>query len=708
MKHMKCKRLLGLVLALGFILSGCGDKTSAPSSAAQPEGPTATAAAVVPQTTQSPQEQTGYAYQPSWSDLVLDGVPERLFFVGDKLLLEVSQDDGSRSVYDPLAGSPVTADGISGTVLTVAPGAEELWYCVETENGLELCSVPAEGGSLQETVSLSDSGKLYPYTMAVDGDGSFYLLGAGWLRIYSRQGKQVSSFDLGDEQGINLVRLSDGQVVLSTQKLGTSGVYQGAVKLLNTESIGATLTEASKTYRAYPGWQGTVLLSDGGSLYALDGETATMTAVLDWIDTDVNPEALASAAAQDAATIYVVSSTQSATRLGTLTQVPVSQDQEKTQVNVGYCVGDPELVSALNALTVAFNQSQEDFRIHLVNYRSYSDGAARLQEDAKDLDLILTEQLDGMTDLADLSQFFDDEVGASSFTDGLRQTLVAGESVTGLPLYFTVDTLVGTGSVLGAQEGWTPAEFAQIVAQHPDAAVLQYSNAYDTLDTLLERDGNYITDYASMVTAVQKIPVEDSAIYALTANQQNQGIPCLKDGSLLLWQVNISNFSTWLGLQKALEGDMVLKGYPTESGNGGMLQYSPQQLAIPAASTHQGEAWTFLKAILSSQSMEQYQLANGFPVLETAYREAEQDAIQGLTYESSDGTSATTGGQVSLEGELYEVEPLTQAQADTFRSYLSGLCGTAGDTASLRERARSALKSVLESDADPAQAAKEI
>ena len=706
MKYTKCKRLLGLVLALGLVLSGCGDRegSSLPASTVQSENPSTTAA-VVPQTTQSPREQTGYAYQAAWSDLELEGAPERLFFLGDTLLLEVSGEDGSRRVYDPLTGSTLEADGLSGTVLTIAPGEGELWYCVEAEEGLILSSLPAEGGSVRQTVSLADSQGLYPYTMAVDGDGSFYLLGWGWLRVYSSQGKALSTFDLGQEQGINLVRLSNGQVILSTQRLGGSS-YQGAVKLLNTESIGATLTEASKTYRAYPGWQGTALLSDGGSLYALDGASSTMTAVLDWIDTDINPETLASVAARDAATIYVVSSTQSATRLGTLTQVPVSQTQERTVIHVGYCLGDPELTSALNALTVDFNQSQEDFRVHLVNYQSYSDGSARLLADAGDLDLILAEEIGDSVELTDLSTLFDDQVGVSTLTDGLYQALTAQGSVTGLPLYFTLDTLVGTASTLGSQEGWTPAEFAQTVAQHPEAAVLQYSNAYDTLDTLLERDGSYMTDYASLLTAVQSIPVEDSDIYALAANQAQEALPCLKDGSLLLWQVNISDFSTWLGLQKALEGDMVLKGYPSESGNGGILQLSPQQLAIPAASAHPGEAWDFLKAILSSDFLSQYQ--GGFPVLEAAYTQAEQEAMAGLTYEASDGTSATTGGQVNLENGTYEVEPLTQAQADTFRSYLRGLCGIAGDTASLRQQAREALKSVLESGTDPAQAAKGI
>ncbi len=713
MKQFKYSRLLGLILALGLVLSACGDKESSSMSVSDStlstSQPQESAAAMVPQTTQSPEEQTGYGYTVEWTELsISEGMLERLFFLGEKLMIEISTETGTRGVYDLESGQVVSVD--TGNVLTVAPENDALWYCVEEGSGLVLHKVSAENGSSLETVTLSDSEGLYPYTMAVGNDGSFYLMGAGWLQVYSSEGKQVSSFSLEEEQGISLVRLSDGQVILSTQTLQEDGTYRGSVKQLNTESIGASLTEQSNIYHVYPGWEGVALLSDGGNLYALDMESNAMTAVLDWIDTDVNPETLVSVVAKEQETIYLISSTQEETLLGTLQREPVSEGAEKTTVSMGYYVEDPELSSIISALAVEFNGSQSEFRVHLVNYSNYSDGLERIGQDAEDLDLILTD-LDYLEDveLSDLGGLFDETVGEDTLMPCVYQALISDGTVKGIPLYFTVDTLLGTKSTLGEEQGWTPAEFLEVVTQQSESAVLQYSNAYDALDLLVSHAGEYITDYASLLNAVQGIPVNDEEIYNLEANLADQAIPCLKDGSLLLESVNISSFSDLLALSAALDGDGVLKGYPTDIGNGGILVGATQEnLAIPDSSEYKQEAWTFLKQLLTSEGMKQYQMSHGFPVLESAYSEAEEEAMQGIVYVDSNGEQVTTGGQVFLEDESYEVEPLTESQADAFREYLNGSCGFSGNTQTLAAEARSALKSVLESGTDPAEAAKEI
>lgn len=713
MKQQMRLRLLGLVMALGLLLSACGepaDVTTTPDSGAAPQTPQETAA-VVPQTTASPQEQTGFAYEAQWQELSLpDAYPERLFFVGDSLMLEASTDSGRRTVYLPETGAEVAAEGLPGNVLAIAPGADCLWYCVETGDGLSVCSVPAEGGSVRETISLGGSGGFFPYTMAVDGDGVFYLMNADTVCVYSAAGKKVSDFALGSERGMGLTRLSGGQVVLSTQTLQDDGTYYGSVALLNSESIGSSITEKSSTYRVYAGWDGLALLNDGGGLYTLDTEANTIEAVLDWIDTDVNPEELVSVAARDRETVYLISSTQTGIRLGTVKQVPAGEQRE-TVINLGFYVWHPEEVSAISALAVNFNQSQSDFRVHLVNYNNYSDGQERLLADAGDLDLVLTSQtgLEGM-ELADLTAFFDDQVGESTLLPWVYRGLTAQGAVTAMPQYFTVSTLVGKKSLLGETEGWTPKELAETAAAHPEAALLQYCNAYDALQTLLEPAGTYVTDFASVLEAAGTLPVAEDAIYELPANLQSSALPGVADGTLLLEPMEISGFDTLLGLYAALGEELVLKGYPADSGNGCILRGSPLDcLAIPAASRHQQEAWSFLKAILTDETMVQLQRSMGFPVLEAAFEQTAQEAMEGLRYADESGNAVVTGGQVTLDGKTYEVEPLTQAQLEKFRAYLEGACGFGDDSGmGLVQQARDALKRVLEEGVSPEDAAKDI
>lgn len=715
MKQNKHKRLVCLALALGLLLSACGEKTAsgAVGSEISQQDHSELAGnelAMVPQTTQSPQEQTGYGYTAEWSELTVpDGMVERLFLQGEKLLAEVSLNSGSRGVYVPETGEMLAADNLPGDVLAIAPGRDNLWYCVDSGEGLSIARIPVEGGLAEEMVPLRESEQFYPYSMAVDGDGSMYLLGAMELRVYNVSGKLLSSFSMETERGVSLVTLSGGQVVLSTAAAEDNGFQTGRVKLLNIESIGASLTDQSIVCRAYPGWSGMALLNGGGGLYTLDTESGAMEAVLDWIDTDISPEDVVSVAARDQETIYLLSSTQAGTSLGTLTRMPAEKRTDAV-INVGHFLMQPELSGVLSALAVEFNQSQSEFRVHLVNYRNYRDGNQRLAADAAELDLMIAgDDVVTKAELTDLTALFDEDVGEGTILPGVYRGLVSEGGVTMLPQSVALNTCIGVRSILGENEGWTPAEFADVVRQHQDVAVIQYGNAYDALTELLQNTASYVTDYASLLEAVRNVPVEDEAIYDLPANLEKRAIPSLLDGTLLVKPVQIGSFTELLGYQSALGEELVLKGYPVNTGNGGALSNAMEVLAIPAASAHKQEAWTFLKEILTDEAMTQYQQSCGFPILEETYARAEDEAMQGLSYTDDSGDNFTTGGQVFLDGENYEVVLLNRENADAIREYLSGVSGFSdGGNSAGMDSARTALETVIKDGTDPAEAAKGI
>ena len=722
MIHRKIPRLaLALCLALAILLSACGAPATMPetASAAQTETastvqPSRPSAAVVPQTTQSPQEQTGYAYQSDGYE-ILSEPADSVFFIGDRLFYVAMEDNGERAAYDMWHVTSengalnetirLEPEGLTDTVLFITPGNDALWYCVQTESGLSMCSVTADSGVIGR-VPLADSRNLYPYSVAVDGAGCFYLLDVDTLKVYSAGGNRVADFSLSEEQGIGLTRLSGGQVLLSTRRILDGGTAEGAVKLVNTESIGASLTDRANTYRVYAGWDGLALLNDGSGLYTLNIDTGEMAAVLDWIDTYQDPSLLVSLAANSPENIYLICGGEESLYLRYLRQVPV-EPESRTVVNLGYYLWSDGQASAVNSLAVAFNQSQEDVRIHIVNYNNYSDGQDRIRADAGDLDLVLTSDayLADM-DLTDLRNLMDGAVGEDTLMPCVYHSLGDGE-ISALPLFFQVQTMMGNRTYLGEGEGWSPAQFAEAVEEHSDAAILQYDTAYDSLATIAADAGAYVTDFASLLKAFRNVPADDETIFDLPANTSAQLIPCLRDGSLLLAPLLLSDFSDLLAWDAAMEGDLVLKGYPVDSGNGGLIVPSRLSMAgIPAASAHQQEAWEFLKRLLSDENLRQS--LSGFPVLEADYAALETQAMQGITYTDGEGKTVTTGGTVFLDGVVYETEPLTETRAAWLREYLDGLSGTMGEDAELAVRAREALRSVIEEDKDPAEAARTI
>jgi ABC-type glycerol-3-phosphate transport system substrate-binding protein len=697
MNHKTLRRMLSGAFAMLLLLSGCGEQATTSASSAESSTEVtaqATEKAQIPQTTASPAEQTGFAYEAELRDLSdLSGMPEQLLLQGDRLLLELTQDTGERAILDLNTGETVAEN-----ILTAAVSGNALWYCQEAEDGLTLTS---DGG---ESVLLGDSQGYYPYTMAVGGDGSFYLMDYSGVRVYSGDGKQVSDFSLGTATGLSLISLTNGRVLLSRRELSGDGT--GAVALIDTESVGASLTEKTSVYWAYPGWEGAALLSDGMDLYALDPEMETMEAVLDWIDTDINPTAVTSVVSSSRETIYVLLSSEEGASLATLSQVAAQETQE-TQITLGLYTENEDALRTISAMTVAFNQSQEAFRVHLVNYNNYSDGETRLQADAASLDLILgdTALLED-TQLSDLSAFFDDEVGEETLLPWVRSGLEAQGTITGLPLYFQVSTLVGSADVLGDEPGWTLEDFAELTENHPEAVSLQYSTAYDVVETMLSGAGAYMTDYASLLQGAQAAPADDAALYDVEVNQEGESLSQLQEGSVLLRQVTISSFRDYQG---ALAAGLTLKGYPTDTGNGSVLIRSHESLMIPAGAAHPQEAWSFLKALLTGDTMCELSSAQGFPILEDAFLQMAQETMQGITYENEDGETVTAGSQVLFCGELLEVEPLSQEELEEIRSWLEGSCGFYQETSSeLRSAARAALKTVLEEGASPETAAEEI
>ena len=714
-------RVLALLLAF-ILLSACGkpddvsgggqESAAATASAEETEAPPAVAA---PQTTQSAREQTGFAYGAQWEDLTLEGaMPEDLFLLGDRLMLEISLETGGRDAWDVETGQTICPKELPGEVLTMAPEGEALWCCTQTAEGLALSAI--REGAVAETFPLEDSGRFYPFSMAVGGDGCFYLLGGDSLRVYGTSGKKLSDIPTGAEQGISLTAASTGQVLMCTRDAAHG---ENGVKAVDSESIGANLTDVRIAYQIYPGWSGSVLLSDGGALYQLDltGEEIEMRSVLDWIDTDVDPERLISVAAGDRETVYALSGDESGISLGTLRQIP-AEEETRTVVNLGIHA-PPELRRCISALTVRYNGSQDQVRVHVVDYSILYDRV--IGQDAADLDLILTEG--GLMDapMTDLRTLYDETLGQDVLMPCVAGAFDSMDELTAMPMFFCLDTLVGDSDYLGDAQGWTPGELLQAVEEHPDAALFQMANAYDALQILMHGEA-YVTDFASLLAAVRELPADETALTAQTAGLTLDLAEDLKRGSVLLSAARIDSFSDLLAWDAALEGKAVFKGYPADGGNGGLILtgVSGCGLSIPKASGHPEEAWAFLKYILEDEAVCRYVSSLGFPILRSAYDSLEQEAMEGLTYTDGDGNPVTTGGQVILQeayvsvGGPYEVEPLSKDMAESFRDCLEGasLFDTREWPRSLHEsrvtQAKNALRRILEEGTDPEEAAKAL
>ena len=697
MNQLKFRRGCALAVSMCMLLTGC---TLGGQSSEQQEAPApALSMAEAPQSTASPVEQTGYGYLAEEQTLSETAIFARLCLIGEKPWLVEQAEDGSVTLRDLEGNQAVSAASVTGAVLGACGSEHAIWLCLEQDGALLLQQLD-EQGDPGSSLTLPESG-VYPVDLAMDGNGYFYVLTSEQVLVYSESGKNISSLKLsGGSVGMRLAALAGGQVVLTSSENGKGN----AVRLLTTESIGKDLTDDSSRFLSYGGYQ--ALLSGGGNLYAMDPETNQMEVLLNWVDSGVDPGILADCIGGSQERIWYLTSSEAGMVLGVLQRTDASELPTRETLNVG--VGgsvDAALTARITALAVDYNQSQEENRIHLVDYSLYGDGDSRLAADAGDLDLIVGDAaVMDASGLSDLDSLYDEEVGADTLLSGVQNAVKADR----MPLSFYIETLVGTADNVGQKQGWTPQEFADTVAAHTDLAVLKMCNSYDALSVLLEGYTGAAEGIAPLLEACSTIPVDDQELYALAANAAaDDETACVKNGTLLLAQAQLKDFMDLRELSAKVGDGLVYKGYPAESGNGTLLHFTAY-LGIPEGSRHQAAAWEFLKSVVTGSSDFLGAQGLGFPVLEQDFMDMAQAATQKISFQNEAGETVEQDPVIWVDGEAQTAAPFTDSEIQSLVEWIGGVSGAYGCSQNRLETGTQALKLVIEEGAAAKDAAKEI
>ena len=450
MDKQTLRRGCALATTLCMLLTGCslGSGDSSTETSTETAAASATAPAVeAPQTTASPVEQTGYGYVAEEAQEIDGAILEKLVLLGEKPWLVTQQENGGMTLRNLETGEQAQPE-LSGTILAACGYDTGVWCCVEQDGSISLRQYDSNGLNTSTVeLSLDDA---YPSDLAVDGNGYFYVLSSDRVLVYSGNGKNVSSLTLPTGSvGMRLASLSDGQVVLTSSESGKGN----AVRLLTTESIGKNLTDASSPFLSYSGYG--ALLSGGGNLYVMDTENNQMETLLNWVDSGVDSSILADCIAGSPDTIWYVTSDETGMKLGSLRRVEASALSQRETVTVGVSGSlDAALTGRITAMAAQYNQSQQEKSIHLVDYSLYADGDQRLSQDAGDLDLVVgTEEVMDAADLMDLTELYDDQVGADTLLAGVQNATAADR----LPLSFLIETLYGSDTLVGDSEGSDPS-----------------------------------------------------------------------------------------------------------------------------------------------------------------------------------------------------------------------------------------------------------
>ena len=575
-------------------------------------------------------------------------------------------------------------------------------------------------GNLQQEIDLTDlmtanDNDFYPQYIAQDGQGTLYLSSDSKIVSFGADGARKDDIELQDQWIMSMLTAGDGTVVLNSFTNGESSsqlckIENGAV----SEPIKITGDCNVNALNFYSGAGSTLMASDGTYLYSIDLTTGAATRLLSWLDSDINAGNVSGVAANGDDQIIVLASIMTMNGpnrydLGVLTKTPADQLPERTVLTLGA----EYLSDIVRDAVIAYNRKSNDYRITLVDYSQYNTtddytlGTQQLDRDVvsgscPDIVFLSTGHEDkyiAKGALADLSALMekDDSISQDELVAGALKAYSVDGKVYGLPVNFSVETLVTSAKLAGDRTSWTMEEMAQVISGLDEGTqVMSYTSQTSFLSQMVSANMGQFVDYAKgtcsfdsdsfkqLLAAAAKCPTDDElnqgsdTISYSTDDEYTQ----IQSGDLLLASQYISDGNYSLKQYYNLfnqEHGFVNIGYPvTEDGGNGAIIHVSGGLAISAKTQYTDAAWDFLKSVLSDDVQKDNW---SLPVTKTALDQALSEAMEKSYYTDENGEKVYYDDMTYIGDTEYTMAPLTQEQVDDFKTLIDGATpGGAYDT----------------------------
>ncbi len=308
-----------------------------------------------------------------------------------------------------------------------------------------------------------------------------------------------------------------------------------------------------------------------------------------------------------------------------LIKVPDEEEQGKTVLTLAITAVNTDLYR----LIVNFNRSSEKYRVVVDDYTVYnSSGNTGLAEQRFDLDLASGVVHDIVflyhnkrskyiekEIFADLYEFFDaDETfSRESLLGCIRQNCETDGKLFAVPRGFYISTLVGKTALVGERETLTINDLRELTEKLPSDARLFLRTGRDTIFkwTLQSLTNEYIDyrnascsftepSFIELLECMKTLPVTGrSRSISVTVNTDEIGE--MRGETAYLLEYLLESINSFIGLKIVFGDDAyTIKGYPSQTGNGSIIQIS-DNLAIRDKSEQKEGAWEFLKYVLSDE-----------------------------------------------------------------------------------------------------------
>lgn len=574
-----------------------------------------------------------------------------------------------------------------------------------TKSETFLCKFDAEGKQIFAEDMTELVAESYVDNMAIDGEGRIYVTGENNVWLFDADGNKRGTVSLGAD--VNWIRAmgsgKDGKMYLCYY------TSNGDTVLCDIDFDGK---KTGNTYENYPSSNSNALVpgiekdfmaQDGNRVYEYDVKSQTSTELFTWLDSDINGNTVENFWGLEDGRILAVASDWETNEksIALLTKTKASEVPQKETILIGSLYGDSNIQSA----AVKFNKSNDKYHISIREYLNYNDydgddyqafmtdGINRLNNDITsnncpdilDLSGLNIKQLAAKGVFEDLNGYLEksEKLSREDFLENILEAYTLDGKLVSIPYSFQMSTVVGKGSEVGTEMGWTLEELIAYADAHPDALLFDSKTKDVIMMTLMAYNADYFIDWSTGECRFDSEEFKDILNFAnrfpeeYDWEKEDVSTPNkIQKGQVLLYEENIYDFNELQMCNEIFQGDASYIGYPTMDGSVGCMLSASQAYAITSKSGHKDGAWEFIEGFLTKEENPDRGFSSiGFPTMKSKLNAMAADAVKVKYYTDENGElyydengepiPMGGGGGISYEdGWSYEYRIPTQEEVD--------------------------------------------
>lgn len=567
------------------------------------------------------------------------------------------------------------------------------------EENYYLLKMDGEGNELWKQ-SLKGEGEDSYYGvnwMKILGDGRIAIADAYGLTLYDTQGnvlkkvKQEEDSYMGD-----LIQLTDGTILnMSYSSENNKYMLQKMDIETGEKSEEYYVPGISSMYSYFPGISHDLLLVSNVGVYGYNLGDEEVTELMNFIDSDLNASYVYSIVPVSETEFYgmINDNLTGNTVLMKFTKVDPKDVVDKKILTLG-CNG---IGWDIRNQVVQFNKTNEKYRIQIRDYSQYNTdedytvGLTRLNTDiasgyVPDI-LVMDTSLPVESYISkglfeDLYGYIDkdEELNKEDYFQNILRAYESNGKLYQLVPSFSIFTVAGKTSDVGAEPGWTLEELNEVMAGKPEgtlifaretrASMLQYSIQMSSGQFINWETGEckYNSDaFIQLLEFLKQFPEQyDDGDYNDEFWRSYDSL--WRDDKVLLSISYLDGFPSYNYMKKGTFGvDITLKGFPAEDRNGSTI-IPNLDLVMAAKSKHKEGAWEFMRYFL----MDEYQnsISYGWPLSLARVETMAEEAMRTEPYEDSFGNMVGYAQSYFVGDVEIKIDPITKEEVDDVINFI--------------------------------------